>query len=70
MEASFSAVNKLLAKEFNEYFAFVGKATADKVKKPAEENNIQITSTLPPVMHRSSHDIFEFEQLHLVKSEK
>ena len=38
----------------------MGKATADKVKKLAEENNIQITTTLPPVMHRSSHDIFEF----------
>ena len=52
--------HKILANEFNEYFASVGKATADKVKKLAEENNIQITTTLPPVMHRSSHDIFEF----------
>ena len=39
--------HKILANEFNEYFASVRKATADKVKKLAEENNIQITITLP-----------------------
>ena len=52
--------HKILA---NECFASVGKATADKVKKLAEENNIQITTTLPPLMHRSSHDMFEFRTI-------
>ncbi|CAB4039113.1 Hypothetical predicted protein [Paramuricea clavata] len=34
--------HKKLANEFNEYFASVGKIAADKVKRLAEVNNIQI----------------------------
>ena len=39
-------------------------------KKLAEENNIQITTTLPPVMHDPLMICLSLEQLHLVKSEK
>ena len=38
----------------------MGKITADKVKKLAEINNIQITTDSPPVMLRASYDMFEF----------
>ena len=38
----------------------MGKITADKVKKLAEINNIQITTDSPPVMLRPSYDMFEF----------
>ena len=57
--------HKILANEFNEYFASVGKATADKVKKLAEENNIQITTTLPPVTTDPLIICMSLEQLHL-----
>jgi hypothetical protein len=33
-----------IANEFNEYFASVGKIAADKVKRLAEVNNIQIAT--------------------------
>ena len=46
--------HKKLANEFNEYFASVGKIAADKVKRLAEVNNIQIATALPPARHRSS----------------
>ena len=52
--------HKILANEFNEYFASVGKITANKVKTLAEINNIQITTDSPPVMLRASYDMFEF----------
>ncbi len=44
--------HKVLANEFNEYFASVGKTAADKVKKLAEVNNFQITTALPPSRHQ------------------
>ena len=44
-------VCKILANEFNEYFASVGKIAADKVKRLAEVNNIQIATALPPARH-------------------
>ena len=52
--------HKKLANVFNEYFASVGKIAADKVKRLAEVNNIQIATALPPARHRSSLDLFEF----------
>ena len=38
--------HKILVNEFNKYFASVGKTAADKVKKLAEVNNIQIATAL------------------------
>ena len=54
--------HKVLANEFNEYFASVGKTAADKVKKLAEVNNFQITTALPPSGH-TSLDLFEFRTI-------
>jgi hypothetical protein len=54
--------HKVLANEFNEYFASVGKTAADKVKKLAEVNNFQITTALPPSRHQSL-DLFEFRTI-------
>ncbi len=45
--------HKVLANEFNEYFASVGKTADDKVKKLAEVNNFQIRTALPPSRHQS-----------------
>ena len=38
--------HKILVNEFNKYFASVGKTAADKVKKLAEVNNIQMATAL------------------------
>ncbi len=51
--------HKVLANEFNEYFASIGKTAADKVKKLAEVKNIHITTPLPPSRHQFL-DLFEF----------
>jgi hypothetical protein len=40
----FSERPQKIANEFNEYFASVGKIAADKVKRLAEVNNIQIAT--------------------------
>ena len=60
--------HKKLANEFNEYFASVWKIAADKVKRLAEVNNIQIATALPPARHRSPLDLFNLnlEQSHLM----
>ncbi|CAB3996972.1 Hypothetical predicted protein [Paramuricea clavata] len=56
--------HKKLDNEFNEYiFCFCGEIAADKVKRLAEVNNIQIATALPPARHRSSLDLFEFRSV-------